>query len=330
MIVRDLRTHLNKVIIYISECLKSERSLGGPIIRTIEPTNACMMNCVMCPRKHMTRKIEFMDMKLFKSVIDQAKWNRGLDFSHFGDSLMHPQIDKMIAYTNSKGIKAKITVNPNLLSEEMINKLISAKLHTLYISLEGINDKQYKSIRGVNADYGKAVKNVDNLLRIKKNRKSDMNVVITTVIMDKNKNDIPAFRKIWDKEGIEKVQLHGFSTFAGSDEKIFEHASEDIYSKKKGGKFNYCAEPWIGVTVTAAGKVVPCCFDYDEKYVIGDLRKDSLKKIWNSKRMRLLRGQIKNGAVMGNPLCGTCVDGRGINLYETFLAKIGMLKDGII
>lgn len=43
------------------------------------------------------------------------------------------------------------------------------------------------------------------------------------------------------------------------------------------GKSSRCIAPWIGVQVTADGKVVPCCHDYDETYVLGDLNKGLVK-----------------------------------------------------
>lgn len=37
---------------------------------------------------------------------------------------------------------------------------------------------------------------------------------------------------------------------------------------------------WQSCVITWDGKVVPCCFDKDAHYVLGDLKKESFKDIW--------------------------------------------------
>jgi MoaA/NifB/PqqE/SkfB family radical SAM enzyme len=46
----------------------------APVIYNIETTNACNMQCQMCPRTTMmTRKVETMDMAVFENIVDQIK-----------------------------------------------------------------------------------------------------------------------------------------------------------------------------------------------------------------------------------------------------------------
>lgn len=314
--------NFNKILNCFSDYLKLEKSLGNPYIKVLEPTNACMMNCVMCPRKEMTRKVEYMDLNLFKKIIDQAEWNNTLDLSQFGDPLMHPQIDKMIEYATKKGIKTHIYANPNLLSEEMCIKLMKAKLYLLDMTIDGVNDKTYKYFRGQNADFGEAVKNIDVLLRLKKEKKSDMKIIVSMIYMEKNKNDVETFKKIWNKEGIDRVDVKNFGTFDGSDKEIFKYAIKESNQKKFGLGNGPCAEPWMGVAVTASGKVVPCCLDYDEKYVIGDLKRESLQDIWTGKRLRTLRKYFKNNLTYNITLCRMCMSRRKISIFGTIMSKI--------
>ncbi len=297
----------NKALLYLSYVLKLEKSLGKPIIKLIEPTNACMMNCVMCPRKHMKRKIEFMDFEFFKKIINQVKHNDNTWIHHYGDPLMHPKIIEMINYTASKNIKPRISVNPNLLSEEMCKRLIESRLHTLVISLDGVDDKTYKYIRGTNANYEKAVENINTLIKLKNEKNSKLIIVLHMVRSKANKYDGEKFKKMWTKKGVDEICVVNMDVFDATDRKSIDQGDAELLSKKfKNKENNPCAEPWIGVVVTVSGKVVPCCFDYDEKYVIGDLNKETLNKIWNGKKMRFLRKQVKNKSLNKNPLCATC------------------------
>jgi len=325
-----LKTNWNKFLNYLSYLLKLEKVFGNPYIKVLEPTNACMMNCIMCPRKNMTRKVEFMDLELYKSIIDQAKWNDHLDFSHFGDPLMHPQIESMIRYATKKGIKVQIYTNPNLLTEETCLKLIKSKLQLIYITIDGADDKTYKYFRGPNASYKKAIKNIDTLIRLKKERNSDMKIVVAMIVMEKNKNQIDDFKKIWGKKGIDIVTTKNFITFEGSDKKIFKLGVKGLYKEKFGIGSGDCADPWTGVVVTAGGNVVPCCLDYDEKYMLGDLKKESLKEIWNNKKIRLLRKYFKNHTEDKIDLCRTCHSRHELNLFNIIKLKFRDLKEGLL
>jgi radical SAM protein with 4Fe4S-binding SPASM domain len=305
----NLKIFKNNILTNISYIFKLEKNLGKPFIRALEPTNSCMMDCIMCPRKSMKRKVEFMKMDLFKKIIDQAKWNESIWLHFFGESLLHPKICEMIKYSNDKGIKARLSVNPKLLSEKMAEKLIDAGLNDLHISLDAMDDKTYKDLRGKNANYDEAVKNINTMLMVKNKKKSKMIIELSFIRMKINKNLAENFRKMWgNKKGLDFVKIKNFTTWDSSDESIINLGDEDTYSDMfKGLKIrNYCSEPWLAVSITADGKVVPCCFDCHQKYVLGDLNTESLEKIWNNERMMLLRRQIKNKKFNENNLCKSC------------------------
>jgi radical SAM protein with 4Fe4S-binding SPASM domain len=39
---------------------------------------------------------------------------------------------------------------------------------------------------------------------------------------------------------------------------------------------------WHSCVITWDGRVVPCCFDKDAHHVLGDLRTQSFREVWNS------------------------------------------------
>ena len=76
-----------------------------------------------------------------------------------------------------------MSVNPNLLSKEMSEKIIKSGLDHIIISLDSTNDRVYKKIRGENANYGEAVKNINNLLFAKENYRSPLFIEISFIKM---------------------------------------------------------------------------------------------------------------------------------------------------
>jgi len=309
---------INKALAYGSYSLGQEVSLAKPIIYQIEPTNACMMDCIMCPRKNMTRKIGFMDFDLFKDIINQAKWTDHLWLHHFGDPLLHPKIVEMVDYVSRKKISVGISVNPKLLTEEMSYGLINAGLNTIIISLDATNDEEYKKIRGKNANYNEAIENIETFLKIKRILNSQVFVEIQMVKMKTNKEHISFFKNKWKKKGVNKVAIKQFITFDGSSKEVIAQGDNETMSErfKNKERKERCSWSWVGLVVLWDGRVVPCCYDYDGKYIVGDLNIESLVEIWNNNQMRLIRKQTNEGKLSNNPLCKFCYDIRTESIKE--------------
>jgi radical SAM protein with 4Fe4S-binding SPASM domain len=80
------------------------------------------------------------------------------------------------------------------------------------------------------------------------------------------------------------------------------------YIKKKNEmtKTTLCAVPWMHLNFEPNGKVVPCCLTSHHNYFAGDLNKESIEEIWNSKNMKELRKQFLAGEEP--KICATCFD----------------------
>lgn len=314
----------NKLLNYISYIFKLERNLGKPIIRDVEVTNACMMKCIMCQRKNMKRKVEFMDIQFFKKIIDQAKWNSHMTLHGFGDPLLHPKIIDMIKYCVKKNLNVWFSTNPNLLSEEMCKNLISSGLQDIRISLDGVDDKTYKYFRGSNADYKKAVENINNFLRIKKELNSPIKITLSMIRMKVNKNDCDRFKEIWMSRGA-NVLINQFGSADTSDKLTMEQGDEETFSDTFKKNPRYCVEPWAHISIHVDGTVIPCPNDCQSKYPLGNLKKNSLEEIWNNSRLKNLRKQFKENKTNENPLCKNCREKWGgvkmISIYN-YIRKI--------
>jgi radical SAM protein with 4Fe4S-binding SPASM domain len=89
--------------------------------------------------------------------------------------------------------------------------------------------------------------------------------------------------------------------------------------RKKDGEFvtknslpDRCARLWFNPVITWDGKVIPCCFDKDAEYVMGDLNTDSFREIWNGPKYRIFRKSILSGRHMIE-ICRNCTSGlRGV------------------
>lgn len=302
--------------------LNSERKINAdhPFgIFNIELTNRCPMKCVMCPRTHsMTRAQGFMEITLFKKIIDElAEVNLSFHndkvvwLHHFGESLLHPEFELFIRYAAEKGVKTGLSVNPMMLNEKISRTLLDTGLHILYLSLDGHNDESFAKIRGVNNMYETSRINMIRFLELKKENPREMKIILSMIDFSLNEESIEAVKDEWEShDQIDGFLMKNYTTWDGAVQEIENLAPDSLREKSKNISTVTCAFPWENMTVTWDGDVVPCCFDYDKKLVLGNAAAHSLSYIWNDTPMRELRKEFMENSI-ANPLCINCRELRG-------------------
>jgi len=71
---------------------------------------------------------------------------------------------------------------------------------------------------------------------------------------------------------------------------------------------NQCWRMWRGSVITWDGKVVPCCFDKDAKYAMGNIKDISFKDIWHGEQYQNFRQGVINGRDQID-ICRNCSEG---------------------
>ena len=323
-ILRKLRNIWNKGHGYSHKKLVTR---AFPTVSNIEVTNACGMDCIMCPRKHMKRKVGFIDLGLFENIVKQMKQNSGIVLHHFGDPLLHPKMDDLIKICHKYGIKASFSTNPSSLTKENVKKILDVGLDHLHISLDGATKETYEKIRRGRADYDIALKNIEYFLEERKNNGNKLpRVTIAIIRMKETKDEIEAFKSQWEKkDGINQVEVKEFITWDGSSKEIIELG--DTYSKKFKRNYYYpCFWPWGKFTVTWDGKVVPCCFDYDAKVILGDLNKQTIQEVWESSAMQEFRRRQLDNSFPEGHLCKNCKEREGFPPSRMFPLNVLLNK----
>ena len=298
-----------------------------PSIR-IEPTNVCMMNCKMCPRKHMKRKVGFMDLGLFEKIVSQLKFKGDkVTLHHFGDPLLHPKIGEMIRILHKYGLRANFSTNPVTLTEKNIDAILDNNLDAIHISLDGATKETLEKIRGKNANYEKSIERLNDFLREKLRRGKKTEVTVSIINMKETKEEIEDFKKKWSVKGVDKILVKPFIQWDGSIDEINKLAEDSQLAKSHRNKQDYtCFWPWSRLVVLWDGRVVPCCYDYDAKVVLGDLNKQTLKEVWNSKEMQNFR-KLNLNKFPKNHLCEKCHEKEGSKKSRIFPVNL-ILKKG--
>lgn len=316
LLISDRQIQANNFIVKISPflyCNVTERMNKPFSIFNIELTNHCIMKCVMCPRtNNMTRELGYISLDLYKKAVDELlECNPNLIgtdtlwLHHFGESLLHPQFGACIRYASEKNIRTGLSINPIMLTDKVIDELLSARPHVLYISLDGHDDESFFKIRGLRKSYGASRERLMAFLRKKIDSKSGIVIVLSMIDFNLNARSIEMTSAYWESmPGIDQFLPKSFTTWDGSAPDV-----NGLMANRKPAhldkSFVRCTWPWERMTVLWDGDVVPCCFDYDKKYVLGNMGESRLIDIWNGARMKELRKEFMSNNVQ-NPLCVNC------------------------
>src|SRR3989304_6037896 len=133
-----------------SSDLREHRIISGgyPYIHSIEVSNNCNLDCVMCNRdEHKTRGMGFMGLSRFKDLMDgYGRCFKALALFFHGEPLLHKNIVEMVEYARPRASTVNLTTNGTLLTPELADGLMKAGLYSLCISYEGADKETYEGI----------------------------------------------------------------------------------------------------------------------------------------------------------------------------------------
>lgn len=291
---------------------------GMPLSIGVELTNNCNLKCSECASGSglMKRDKGFMDLSLFDRIINELSpylYNINLYFQ--GEPMLHPLFFSFIG--NCKNLHTTVATNGHYLSEENAGKTARSGLGKLIISLDGMDQETYSEYR-VNGKIDAVLSGIKNIVAAKSKYKSKLKVEIQCLVNKLNENQIPQLKHFAE---MLKVPIRFKSMQILHHERIPGWIpSEKKFSRYDSGNFSikssmpdHCARLWFNPVITWDGKVLPCCFDKDGKYQMGDLNTDSFREIWNGPKYRIFRKSILTGRRMID-ICSNCTSGiRGVN-----------------
>ncbi len=270
--------------------------LTNPEIR-IETTNKCNSHCIMCPREKMKRKQGIMDIILFKDILDEVK-DYGITnvfLGGYGEPLTDPMIVDRIEYVKKFDFYVNFISNGCLLNEKKAEELIYAGLNEIRFSLYGLTRDVYEGIhRGLSFDTTK--RNILNLINLRhKLNRDNPKIYVFFLILNNNSHEVEMFKEEWEgiADAIEIWRPHNFG-----DGKMFRHVNGNKVS---------CGRPKMGpIQIQLDGTVIPCCWDYDGRMILGDLKKDSLEDILHNEKYRAIRDAHQKKEFEKFPFCNNC------------------------
>lgn len=309
---------------YHASRLKRQPAIKGlPISISIEPTTSCNLRCPECPSglRSFTRPTGMLDDVLYRKVLDElAPTLTYLTFYFQGEPYLHPRFIPMIAYASAKKVYTATSTNAHYLDEDMAMRTVQSGLDRLIISIDGTTQDAYQSYR-IGGSLDKVLKGAENIIAAKRRLGSSTpHVIFQFLVVGPNEHQIADLYKIASRIGVDQVVLKTAQIydFENGSPLIPKQQRFSRYKRDSLGRWSvkhalddHCWKMWHSCVVTWDGKVVPCCFDKDAHFVLGDLRKDSFAHVWNGERYHDFRAQLLTSR-SDIEMCRNCTEGARI------------------
>lgn len=299
------------------ESLQDVIPLNTPFLIYVDPSSVCNFRCQFCPTGHYdllsesNYKRSTLDFELFEKIIsDIAEFDSPIEvmrMNKIGEPTINKHLPRMIELAKSSGCVDKIDLATNgaLLTHELIESLIVSGLDRLNISLEGISAEQYLEHAKVKLNFHKLVETIKWLYEHKGN--CELTIKIPGNYLDEDQKEIffELFGNHCDRIYVEKLSpiWPSFDVEKRSGVKLDKNKGQ--YSDNAKQK-DICTYIFYAMAINSDGTVSACCPDWNQELIVGDLKSNSLKEIWNSQKMNNLRGQHLEGDRIKNKVCSDC------------------------
>lgn len=247
-----------------------------------------------------------------------------LTFYFQGEPYLHPHFLEMAQYASQRKIYTATSTNAHYLDKEKAVATVESGLDRLIISIDGTSQETYEQYR-IGGKLEKVLEGTRNMVNAKQRLKSKTpHLIFQFLVVAPNEHQIEEARQLAEEIGVDEIE---FKTAQIYD---YEEGSPLIptipkysrYFKKSDGKYvlknemtNQCWKMWQSCVITWDGKVVPCCFDKDAKYVMGDLNKEKFEDVWTNKPYDKFRKSILTSRASID-ICKNCSEGLNVSLNE--------------
>ena len=277
---------------------------------SIEPTSRCNSQCTTCEHKNMKRVKQDMSMELYKKIINECAQYKNLitnlSLSFMGEPLLDKNIFKKIKMAKERGIKSVSFIsNASLLTEEKAKYLIDSGIDVITFSVDGATKESYKKIR-IGLNYEQVVGNIKRFVELKKRLGLKKPTISVDMVQTKfNESERELFKRQW--EGlVDGVMIRPLHVWGGKtiDKELLDY-SKNILPANNRLRWP-CLYLWKSMIISQNGRVALCCVDVECEESYGDVSRNSIKDIWQEKKLKKLRKLHLCGKFNKIPLCSHC------------------------
>lgn len=289
--------------------------LSQPYVLVVDPSNLCNFKCKFCPSGDMElikstgRYQGFLDFELFKNIIDSLQEFdeplRVLRLYKEGEPLLNKRFVDMVRYAKQSGYVKRVdtTTNGVLLNPELNRKLIQAGLDQINISVNGVSSEQINYYTRAKVDFDRYVDNIRDLYKNKGN--CEISIKSIKEILNTKEQDkfFDIFGGIANRIVLENISP-AWPQFIFHEDVAMEFTcgnyGQEIVNRK------VCPYIFYIMVVNASGTVSTCIGDWPNKQIVGDLKTQTVKEVWQGAALDKYRVDHLMGNRSESEFCGEC------------------------
>lgn len=292
-----------------------------PTYAVVEINNTCNINCLMCNTNMAERQKGTMKLELLEKSLRELKANgiTLVEAHTIGDPLAHPRLADVLAVFRRVGMPLGLTTN-GLLIERHLDTLVkySDVSGAICLSIDGATKTTYERVRAG----GKWEVLLHNL-ELARSQLEPRGYQLSThmVLSRENIHEVGLFIELFRRYVSPRRMSFGFVNSLSPDTSYFRQMNlfpRDTYPKVP------CSLPFTSFWVHIDGRVSSCCRDYHGELIVGDVKQDRIRDVWDGEAFQRLRNAHMQHDVSGYRLCANCdiVDPR---IGEAFTAMMSYL-----
>jgi radical SAM protein with 4Fe4S-binding SPASM domain len=287
---------------------------GMPFSVSAELTNVCNLRCPECASGSglSGREKGSMDPELYKRIIKElGPYLFSINLYFQGEPMIHPRFFEFLELTGK--IRSVVSTNGHFLSPENSEKIVLSGLGKLIVSLDGMDQATYSKYRA-----GGDFINVKNGIRIVAaaiaRTGSPLKLEIQFLVNRYNEGQLKELRKFASETGavlklksMQVIDMMEAERWMPVKKQFRRYTRINGIYKIKSRLPDRCMRLWFNPVITWDGKVLPCCFDKNEEFVMGDLNKETFEDIWNGREYKEFRENILSGRSKIS-ICRNCTE----------------------
>lgn len=274
-----------------------------PLHVDIELSDACNLRCKMCAHGLGTVKgTGFMETDTVIRLIHECAeiGVYSIKFNWRGEASLNPFLPDAVRIAKSAGIlEVQLNTNgqPPARNGDHLIRCAENGLDRFIFSIDGFSAKTYESIR-VGSSYDTVMKNVHAVIDWKfQNNQPKPLIRIQLVRNTINAHEVDDFIAYWQPK-VDDVRISDvMDRGQGTDLSVGDQLT---IGRRR------CPQPFQRLVIGRDGRVSPCCADWNQAYVIGDVKTTSMTDIWNGRKMKAMRACQENGRHDQISICKTC------------------------